>query len=425
MSWHKRFDNPELRRDSPTRTNWRAKMTNKVESITIRTILNSQGGRSLEANLRLQDGGTGFGAAARAIVPGRRERELTSSAQLGTLKGNADILELTDYLRGRGFESQREFDGLFSEGGRFEKLGADIALALSLAHCRARARARGCSLKDQLVELSDLEPRMPHPIVNVFSGGVHGGHISYQQLMVIPRHERFHDDVETALRVYGQIEDLVKSRGHLQGYSASSGMLTTSSDLRELFDIIASTVERLGVADHVALGTDVAAEHLEQGDGTYRVGTQVFRAEEFLAFHKKLLDDYNFCFYEDPFGPDDAAPWRALTEYASPATMVVGDDLFATNAKNIEPGVASGILLKMNQVGTISGTLDAAIAARDAGMRLCVSHRSKETEDTAMCDLAVAVGADLIKVGGPRRGDRIAKYNQLLRLAEQEHCPPV
>jgi enolase len=104
--------------------------------------------------------------------------------------------------------------------------------------------------------------------------------------------------------------------------------------------------------------------------------------------------------------------------------MVVGDDLFATNVKNIDPGLASGILLKMNQVGTVSGTLDAAIAARKAGMRLCVSHRSKETEDTAMCDLAVAVGADLIKVGGPRRGDRIAKYNQLIRLAESDECPP-
>ena len=105
--------------------------------------------------------------------------------------------------------------------------------------------------------------------------------------------------------------------------------------------------------------------------------------------------------------------------------MIVGDDLFATNVKNIDPELASGILLKMNQVGTVTGTLDAATAARKAGMRLCVSHRSKETEDTAMADLAVAVGADLIKVGGPRRGDRTAKYNQLIRLAEGDECPPV
>ena len=400
-------------------------MTKRVDTITIRTILNSQGGRSLEANLRLEDGSTGFGAAARAIIPGRRERDLTASAQLGSQKDDANVRELREYLKGRGFESQREFDALFSEGGRFVKVGADIALALSLAYCRAQARACGCSLKDQMVGLSDLEPGMPHPIVNIFSGGEHGGHISYQQLMIIPQHDRIHDDVETALQVYGEIEELVTSKGMVEGYSASSGMLTTSSDLRELFDIIASTIERLGVADHVALGTDVAAEHLEQGDGTYRVGSEILTVDELAALHRKFLDDYNFCFYEDPFGPDDVAPWRALTEYAPPSTIIVGDDLFATNVKNIDPGLATGILLKMNQVGTVSGTLDAATAARKAGMRLCVSHRSKETEDTAMCDLAVAIGADLIKVGGPRRGDRIAKYNQLIRLAEGDECPPV
>lgn len=399
-------------------------MTSKVESITLRTILNSQGGRSLEANLRLADGSVGCGSAARAIVPGRRERSLTGSAPLGTMNDNVDIAELRDHLQGRSFQNQHEFDAVFSEDGPFAKLGSDIALALSISFCRAQARARGCSLKTLLDDLSDLEPKMPHPIVNIFSGGVHGGHIPYQQLMIIPRHERLRDDVETALKVYAEIENLMRAQESLEGYSASSGMLTTLSDLHQLFDIIASTLERLGLANDVALGTDVAAEHLEQGDGTYKLGNDILTADELHAFHRRLLDDYNFCFYEDPFGPDDTAHWRELTGYASQNAMIVGDDLFATNAKNIDPGLATGILLKMNQVGTITGTLDAAVAARKAGMRLCVSHRSKETEDTAMCDLAVAVGADLIKVGGPRRGDRIAKYNQLLRLAEQASCPP-
>jgi len=400
-------------------------MTNRVDTITVRTILNSQGGRSFEANLRLEDGSIGFGAAARAIIPGRRERDLTASQQLGSQKDAPNIIELKAYLKGRGFETQRDFDALFSEGGQFAKVGADIALALSLAYCRAQARSCGCSLKDQLVSLSDLEPGMPHPLVNVFSGGEHGAHISYQQLMIIPQHDRIHDDVETALRVYGEIEKMVTSKGMVEGYSASSGMLTTSPDLRELFDIMANTVERLGLSDYVMLGTDVAAEHLEQGDGTYKVGDKIMTSEELAAYHRGFLDDYNFCFYEDPFGPDDEAPWRALTKYAPSTTTIVGDDLFATNIKNIDPELASGILLKMNQVGTVSGTLDAATMARKAGMKLIVSHRSKETEDTAMADLAVAVGAELIKVGGPRRGDRIAKYNQLIRLAEGDECPPV
>jgi enolase len=243
--------------------------------------------------------------------------------------------------------------------------------------------------------------------------------------MVVPRHARLQDDLETALFVYGELEKEIVSKGYLEGYSASSGMVTTLSDLRQLFDMMASTVARLGVSDSVALGTDVAAEHLETGDGRYDMGNEILSSDALEEFHRSMLSDYNFCFYEDPFGPDDSQKWRALTEFAAEKTMVVGDDLFATNADNIDPGLASGILLKMNQVGTISGTLDAAMAAKKAGMGLCVSHRSKETEDTAMCDLAVAVGAEFIKIGGPRRGDRIAKYNRLLRLAEENECLPI
>jgi enolase len=400
-------------------------MTHKISAVTVRTILNSQGGRSLEAVLSLEDGSIGMGSTPRAIVPGRRERGLSKSERLGTVKDDPKVVELRAFLQGRGFEDQRQFDSLFAKDGQFVDIGADMALALSLAFCRAQAIANRVSLKDQIVQLSDLEPGMPHPIVNIFSGGVHGGHIPYQQLMIIPRHGRLQDDLETALVVYGELEETILSKGYLEGYSASSGMLTTLSDLRQLFDMIASAIDRLGVADHVALGTDVAAEHLESGDGRYRMGNETLSAEDFEKFHREMLSDYNFCFYEDPFGPDDGPQWRALTEFATEKTMVVGDDLFATNADNIDPGLASGILLKMNQVGTISGTLDAAIAAKEAGMRLCVSHRSKETEDTAMCDLAVAVGAELIKIGGPRRGDRIAKYNRLLRLAEESESLPI
>ena len=122
-------------------------MTNPIDTITVRTILNSQGGRSFEANLRLEDGSVGFGAAARAIIPGRRERDLTASKQLGTQKDAPNIVKLREYLKGRSFESQRDFDALFSEGGQFVDVGADIALALSLSYCRAQARSCGCSLK--------------------------------------------------------------------------------------------------------------------------------------------------------------------------------------------------------------------------------------------------------------------------------------
>lgn len=391
----------------------------EIKSVSLRTILNSQAGRSLEARVVLKNGSVGVGSAPRAIIPGRRERNLFDEARLGCCDENPTVVELAGYLQGYSCADQREFDALFSEGGPYAALGSDVTLALSLAFCRAASNATGCTMAQLLGGLTELQPALPHPIINIFSGGVHGGDLSHQQLMIIPQLSELVDDLEVAIEVYNKMEAHVKGEGQLLGYSASSGMLATISDPRHLFDLISTTIDQMGLTDQVALGTDVAAEHLETGDGRYRLGGKTLNGDEFETYHRGLLDDYNFCFYEDPFGPDDDQHWRALTRYADEKTMIVGDDLFATNARNIKPGLASGILLKMNQVGTVTGTLDAAVAARDCGMQLVVSHRSKETEDTSMCDLAYAVGADLIKIGGPRRGDRIGKYNQLVRLAEE------
>jgi enolase len=164
---------------------------------------------------------------------------------------------------------------------------------------------------------------------------------------------------------------------------------------------------------------DVAAEHLHRQDGHYRFGESTISGAELLKRHLDLVKTYNMGFLEDPFDAADQHLWRELTKELQQTTCVVGDDLFATDSAKIEPGLATGIILKPNQTGTVTGVLSAARAAHEAGMLLCVSHRSGETEDTMMCDLAVAIGASFIKVGGPRRGDRTAKYNQLIRLATQ------
>jgi enolase len=392
----------------------------EIEFAYVRTILNSQGGLSVEAELHVP-GATGTGSAPRAIIAGRRERRLSEDASLGRGTSDPRVKALLTNLRGRHLESQDAFDDIFGPGSDWADLGSDISLALSLAYCRAQAAAANETLQQRLSTLGGFVPAMPYPIVNIFSGGVHGGRIPFQQLMIIPRGSDILNNVSVAVSVYGEVENEAKSKDWLTGYSASSGMLTTLSDLRQLFDIISAAVERMGLSREVALGTDVAAEHLELGRSLYRLHPDQppVTLDELALFHRSLLADYNFCFFEDPFGPDDAVHWRALTAEAGHRTMIVGDDLFATNADNIDPGLATGILLKMNQIGTLSGTLKAATTARAAGMRLCVSHRSKETEDTAMCDLAVGLGADLIKIGGPRRGDRIAKYNQLMRLSER------
>jgi enolase len=391
----------------------------QIDALSVRSILNSQGSLSIEAEVS-SAGTRGIGSAPRAIVPGRREKRLTADANLGNMNQHPSVQTLKSYLTSRGFSSQTQFDEIFESEGEFEDIGTDISLAVSLAVCRAQSKLYHRPFYKNLSNLANCSPSMPRPIINVFSGGVHGRKVPFQQLMIVPQYETIRENIDVGIRIYSNIEKHMKSRDLLEGYSSSSGMLPKVTNLFELFDIISNEIERLGVQRSVALGTDVAAEHLEVGPQLYRLNAShgVVSLQDLLELHKTLLDSYNFAFFEDPFGPADEAAWRNLTAYAGECTTVVGDDLFATNADNIESGLASGILLKMNQIGTVTGTLRAAEKACEFGMQICVSHRSKETEDTAMCDLAYGIGADMIKIGGPRRGDRIAKYNQLLRLSE-------
>lgn len=400
-----------------------------IKKVLIRTILNSESGRSIEAELHTPAGLVGVGATPAAIAPGRREKDTTPTRSLGLWSDADDVNAVLDHLCSTAFDSQRTFDAYLSRV--CVGIGSDISLALSLAFARVCAAASGITLVDHLSAQAGTRPAMPHPLINVFSGGIHArdalgvpcsqpSHLlPMQQLMIVPHCPRIHDDIECALATFHALERAVKETGLLRGYSPSSGMLVPTMALRALLDLIQLTFIRLGFDSSASLGADVAAEHLKLDNGRYRFGDRRLEPDGLRALHTRLLYDYEFCFYEDPFDAEDVHEWRALTHEMSGRTAIVGDDLFATNAEYIVDGLASGILLKMNQIGTVTGTLDAANAARAHGMRVCVSHRSKETEDTAMCDLAVALGADYIKIGGPRRGDRIDKYNRLLRLAER------
>jgi len=176
------------------------------------------------------------------------------------------------------------------------------------------------------------------------------------------------------------------------------------------------------VAENVEIGVDVAAEHLRDGE-RYRLDGRLLDAAELADTLRAQVDRFPLVYLEDPFDSDEEGAWRALRVDPPVSAQVIGDDLFASDAARIDPALADGVLLKPSQIGTISGVLDAAIGARKAGMALVVSHRSGETDDTVICDLTCAIGADLIKVGGPRRGDRLAKYNQLLRLTEEVPTP--
>ncbi|MCX4881500.1 hypothetical protein [Streptomyces sp. NBC_00847] len=387
-----------------------------ITSLRLRGILDSRAQVTLEAEVTLDSGHTGTGSAPRAIAPGRLERRRGPEPVLGPVTAPALVAALT----GGTVDDQRQCDQRLAEAYEAGEAGADLTLAVSLAYARAASASRGIPLHAHLGEQYGLTGLgLPRLMVNVFSGGIHreGPPRGCQQVMVLPATGRIHTDIAVADQVFTAAHRAVERRFGPIPLSASSGLLVPL-DSEEQLALLQAAVAEAGHTELCTLGVDVAAEHLVTEDGRYRFGDREFTSPEFADHLSRLARRFRLTFLEDPFDPADDVGWARLRGSLPQSTSVVGDDLFATDATRIGPGRADGILLKLSQAGTVTATLAAAAAARRAGMLLAVSHRSGETEDTAMCDLAVAVAAELIKVGGPRRGDRLAKYNQLLRLDE-------
>jgi enolase len=391
-----------------------------ITDLRLRGVLDSRARPTVEVDLVLGTA-TGRGSCAVAIAPGRLERRRRlHTGELGDLTDGPAGRVLREALLGRAPGRPADLDALLRALDDQHGLGADVTLAVSLAYHRAAADRAGQPLHGWLAELAGTRPALPGLLVNAFSGGIHrsGETASFQQVMLVPGTGDLLADVRFALAAYEGLERAYPDAG----LSASSGLLVTGLDtigqLAAVRRVIATAAEPAG-APRAAVGVDVAAEHLTAGAGRYRFEGREYPSPAFAALLLDLAREYGIEYLEDPFDPADTAAWAALVPKARDAGIrVVGDDLFASDATRVRADLADAVLLKPSQAGTVTATLDAAAAARAAGLSLVVSHRSGETEDTAMCDLAVAVGAELIKIGGPRRGDRLAKYNQLLRLAE-------
>ncbi len=397
-------------------------MEAQVKRVHFRGILESRGKLTVEAELQLQDGSHGWASSPVAIAPGRREQRRSFIQALGSLDDQSVFHELRGEIEGVRFGSQSHFDSHLEQVPVAMELGADVRLVLSVAFCRALSSAQGISLLKQLVRLSGGTPAVSRPLVNIFSGGVHDAtsKVPFQQIMVTPDFGDIRENIQAGMAIYGAVEGRLEKSGREFHHSASSGMQMTGVGHLELLQELHEVIGQLNYPrEKTPLAIDVAAEHLKTENGCYRFGSELVTGAELYERLKDIARIYNVQFLEDPFDPADEELWRSASSQLAPSTVVVGDDLFSTNSANIKPGLATGILLKLNQVGSVTGALRAAETARKAGLVLSVSHRSGETEDTVMCDLAVALGATYIKVGGPRRGDRIAKYNQLIRLAEQ------
>jgi enolase len=311
-----------------------------------------------------------------------------------------------------------ELDGTPNKG----RLGANAILGCSLGAAKAAAADAGISL---FRWLGGAEANvLPVPMLNVVNGGAHARNsIDLQEFMIVPAGAgTFSEALRVAVEVFHSLKALLDERGLSTAVGDEGGFAPDLGSSAEAIEVVLDAAERAGHRERIAIALDPAATEIWR-DGAYRFEGRTASPEEMVAFWADLVGRYPIVSLEDALAEDEWDSWRTLTEQLGDRVQLVGDDLFVTNVerlrRGIDTGVANSILVKVNQIGTLTETLDAIAVARDAGYSAVISHRSGETEDTTIADLAVATGAGQIKTGAPSRSDRVAKYNQLLRIEEE------
>ncbi|QDW64269.1 phosphopyruvate hydratase [Oerskovia sp. KBS0722] len=404
-----------------------------IEAVGAREILDSRGNPTVEVEVVLDDGtfaraGVPSGASTGAFEAVER-RDGDKSRYLGKgVEGavNAVIDEIAPELLGFEAEDQRlidqaliELDGTPNKG----KLGANAILGVSLAVAKAAAKSSGLDLYRYVG--GPNAHVLPVPMMNILNGGSHAdSNVDIQEFMVAPiGATSFREALRTGAEVYHSLKSVLKSKGLATGLGDEGGFAPNLPSNRDALDLILVAIEQAGFKPGVDVGLalDVAATEFFK-DGAYQFEGKATSSDEIIAYYKQLVADYPLVSIEDPLSEDEWSAWSQLVAEVGDKVQIVGDDLFVTNperlAKGIELKSANSLLVKLNQIGTLTETLDAVELAQRNGFTAMVSHRSGETEDTTIADLSVAVNAGQIKTGAPARGERINKYNQLLRIEE-------
>ena len=406
----------------------------KIDTVHGREILDSRSRPTVEAELRLSDGTIVLASVPSGASTGRheavelRDGDPSRFQGRGVLRAVASVNgEIADALRGHDADVRAVDRVLVELDGTPDKsrLGANAILAVSLACARAEAALAGAPLWRHL----GSEPLLPLPMVNILSGGLHAGRqLDFQDFLVIPvGAATYREALRIVVAVYEATADVLRERG-LTVLKADEGgfgpPLDSHAAALELLDI---AVARAGLrpGDDVAYALDVAATHFHNSDdGTYELASEnrTCTSEELAELVAELADRHPILSVEDALAEDDWDGWVALTARLGDRMQILGDDLFTTNLERLERGIglgaANAVLVKMNQIGTISETLAVVESAKQAGYRTVISARSGETEDPALADLAVGTAAGQIKVGSVAQSERLAKYNQLLRIEE-------
>ena len=420
----------------------------EIEKVHGREILDSRGNPTVEAEVTVRSGQNGIVHTGLAAVPsgastGRFEAvELrdgeTRYFGLGVQNAVKNINEkIASVLCGRNALEQIEVDRILMETDGTENknnLGANAMLAVSLATAKAAAAALHLPLYRYL---GGVSPRLlPVPMMNILNGGKHAANtVDFQEFMIMPvQAENFADGLRICAEIYHNLKNILKDRGLSTGVGDEGGFAPDLPDAEAVLTVIVDAIEAAGYTPgkEIKIAMDAASSELyNEKTGMYHFpgesslkGEEIIRStEEMVSYYESLIEQFPIISIEDGLAEDDWDGWQMMTERLGDKIQLVGDDLFVTNTKRLDAGIklhcANAILVKVNQIGTLSEAIAAVEMAHKNGYKAVISHRSGETEDTTIADLAVALNAGQIKTGAPCRSDRVAKYNRLLRIEEE------
>ena len=409
-------------------------MAYTIEKVHAREVLDSRGNPTVEVELTLDNG-----VMHRALVPSWASTGVHEALELrdgdksrylgkGTLKAVANVnTTIASKINGLSFDGFRELDRTLIElDGTPNKsnLGANAILWVSMAFVGACAKSEGKWIYEYLGQNGGRV--LPFPMMNILNGGSHAdNNVDIQEFMIIPNGApNFHEGLRCGAEVFHNLKAILKARGLATSVGDEGGFAPNLWSNEEALQVIVEAIEKAGYTGKVSLALDVASSEFYE-DGVYNLAGEGKRlaADQLVELYKDWCSKYPIISIEDGMAEDDFEGWKLMTDALGDKIMLVGDDLFVTNIQRlqmgIEKGIANSILIKLNQIGSVSETLDAINMAHANGMTAITSHRSWETEDTFIADLAVALNTGFIKTGSASRTDRIAKYNQLLRIEER------
>lgn len=408
-----------------------------INDVYAREILDSRGNPTVEVEVTLESGAMGRAAVPSGASTGAfeavelRDGDTARYLGKGVLKAVDNVNDIiAPEIIGLNAIDQVGIDNILIEldgTPNKAKLGANAILGVSMAVARAAAEAVGLPLYQYLGGVN--AKKLPVPMMNILNGGEHAdNNVDVQEFMVMPvGAESFQEALRMCAEIFHNLKKVLGARGLSTSVGDEGGFAPNLSSNEEALEVIMEAIKKAGFVpgEQVCLAMDVAATEMYKEDGKYHLQGEgvVKTAEEMISFYENLIEKYPIISIEDGLSEDDWEGWKLMTDRLKGKVQLVGDDLFVTNterlAKGIDLGVANSILVKVNQIGTLTETLDAIEMAKRAGYTAVVSHRSGETEDTTIADLVVAVNAGQIKTGAPSRTDRVVKYNQLLRIEEE------